>query len=61
MAYTLHPFDHAHKADALHAALTMQAALRRDQREHTAEVVHRNDVRRWLSVQLRDLAALRRG
>ena len=58
-AVTLHPFDVAQQADALHAALTMPAALRRDRREHAAEVVHRNDVRRWLSVQLRDLAELR--
>jgi trehalose 6-phosphate synthase len=60
-AVTLHPFDVAQQADALHAALTMPATLRRDRREHAAEVVHRNDVRRWLSVQLRDLADLRRG
>jgi trehalose 6-phosphate synthase len=58
-AVTLHPFDVAQQADALHAALTMPAQLRRDRREHAAEVVHRNDVRRWLSVQLRDLADLR--
>ena len=58
-AVTLHPFDVAQQADALHAALTMPAGLRRDRREHAAEVVHRNDVRRWLSVQLRDLADLR--
>ncbi len=59
-AVTLHPFDVAQQADALHAALTMPAQLRRDRREHAAEVVHRNDVQRWLSVQLRDLADLRR-
>ena len=60
-AVTLHPFDVAQQADALHAALTMAPQLRRDRREHAAEVVHRNDVRRWLSVQLKDLADLRRG
>jgi trehalose 6-phosphate synthase len=60
-AVTLHPFDVAQQADALHAALTMPPQLRRDRREHAAEVVHRNDVRRWLSVQLQDLAELRRG
>jgi len=59
-AVTLHPFDVAQQADALHEALTMSPQLRRDRREHAAEVVHRNDVRRWLSVQLRDLAQLRR-
>jgi trehalose 6-phosphate synthase len=58
-AVTLHPFDVAQQADALHAALTMPAQLRRDRREHAAMVVHRNDVRRWLSVQLQDLAVLR--
>ena len=60
-AVTLHPFDVAQQADALHTALTMPPQLRRDRREHAAEVVHRNDVRRWLAVQLRDLAALRQG
>ena len=59
-AVTLHPFDVAQQADALHEALTMPAALRRDRREHAAAVVHRNDVRRWLSAQLRDLSRLQR-
>ena len=58
-AVTLHPFDIAQQADALHTALTMPPSLRRDRREHAAQVVHRNDVRRWLSVQLQDLARLR--
>lgn len=58
-AITLHPFDVAQQADALHEALTMAPQLRRERREHAAAVVHHNDVRRWLSVQLRDLAALR--
>ena len=57
-AVTLHPFDVAQQADALHAALTMPAQLRRDRREHAAMVVHHNDVRRWLAVQLRELAEL---
>ncbi|CAA9344738.1 MAG: Alpha,alpha-trehalose-phosphate synthase [UDP-forming] [uncultured Frankineae bacterium] len=60
-AVTLHPFDVAQQADALHAALTMSPVLRRDRREHAAQVVHRNDVRRWLTVQLNDLADLRHG
>jgi trehalose 6-phosphate synthase len=59
-AVTLHPFDVAQQADALYAALTMPSQLRRDRREHAAMVVHRNDVRRWLSAQLRDLARLAR-
>lgn len=58
-AVTLHPFDVAQQADALYEALTMAPQLRRERREHAAAVVHHNDVRRWLSVQLRDLAALR--
>jgi trehalose 6-phosphate synthase len=59
-AVTLHPFDVAQQADALHEALTMPAQLRRDRREHAAWVVHRNDARRWLSAQLQDLAELAR-
>jgi trehalose 6-phosphate synthase len=59
-AVTLHPFDVGQQADALHEALTMPGPLRRDRREHAAMVVHRNDVRRWLSVQLRDLSRLQR-
>jgi len=57
-AVTLHPFDVAQQADALHEALTMPAQLRRERREHAAMVVARNDVRRWLSVQLAELAEL---
>ena len=58
-AITLHPFDVAQQADALYDALTMPGQLRRDRREHAALIVHRNDVRRWLTVQLRDLSELR--
>jgi len=58
-AVTLHPFDVAQQADALLEALTMPPQLRRERREHASAVVHHNDVRRWLSVQLRDLATLR--
>jgi trehalose 6-phosphate synthase len=57
-AVTLHPFDIAQQADALHEALTMPAQLRRDRREHAAAIVHHNDVQRWLSVQLAELAEL---
>ncbi|MGI8537904.1 MAG: alpha,alpha-trehalose-phosphate synthase (UDP-forming) [Mycobacteriales bacterium] len=57
-AITLYPFDVAQQADALHEALTMPPQLRRDRREHTALIVHHNDVRRWLSVQLADLSEL---
>jgi trehalose 6-phosphate synthase len=58
-AVTLHPFDVSQQADALHEALTMDPQLRRDRHEHAAEVVRRNDVRRWLAAQLGELAALR--
>lgn len=58
-AVTLHPFDVAQQADALYTALTMPPQLRRDRREHAALVVHHNDVRRWLAVQLADLTELR--
>ncbi len=59
-AVTLHPFDVGQQADALLAALTMPPQLRRDRREMAALIVHRNDVRRWLAAQLRDLAELLR-
>jgi hypothetical protein len=39
----------------------MPPQLRRERREHAATVVARNDVRRWLSVQLQELAELYRG
>jgi trehalose-6-phosphate synthase len=49
---TLHPFDVAQQADALHTALTMDRELRRERHRHAAQVVRHNDVRRWLTVQL---------
>ena len=58
-AVTLHPFDVAQQADALHEALTMDPDLRRERHRHAAHVVRHNDVRRWLSVQLEELAELR--
>jgi trehalose 6-phosphate synthase len=57
-AVTLHPFDIGQQADALHEALTMPVELRHDRLAHAAEVVRRNDVARWLRVQLRELASL---
>jgi len=59
-AVTLHPFDVAQQADALHEALTMDPELRRERHRHAAAVVRHNDVRRWLRVQLDELAELRR-
>jgi trehalose 6-phosphate synthase len=58
VALTLYPFDIAQQADALYAALTMPARERRARREMAAEAVRRNDVGRWLEVQLRDMARL---
>jgi trehalose 6-phosphate synthase len=57
-AVTLHPFDIGQQADALHAALTMDRELRRERHRHAAHVVRHNDVRRWLQVQLDELAEL---
>jgi trehalose 6-phosphate synthase len=57
-ALTLHPFDVAQQADALHAALTMSGSERADRRGMAAAVVRHNDVGRWLRVQLRELSGL---
>jgi trehalose 6-phosphate synthase len=57
-ALTLHPFDVAQQADALHEALTMPADDRAARRGMAAAVVRHNDVGRWLTVQLRELAGL---
>jgi trehalose 6-phosphate synthase len=54
-AVTLHPFDIQQQADALHAALTMDPALRRARREAAAAVVEENDITKWLDAQLSDL------
>ncbi len=57
-AVTLHPFDVAQQADALHRALTMPRQERAELRRAAADIVRRNDVRRWLAVQLADLARI---
>jgi trehalose 6-phosphate synthase len=54
-ALTVHPFDVEQQADALHEALTMPAAQRRDRRGAAAAVVRHNDVGYWLQAQLQDL------
>ena len=54
-AVTLYPFDIQQQADALHAALTMDRALRRARREAAARVVEENDINKWLTSQLSDL------
>jgi trehalose 6-phosphate synthase len=54
-AVTLHPFDLQQQADALHGALAMPAAERRDRRDACAAVVRQNDVAKWLHAQLADI------
>ena len=54
-ALTLHPFDIQQQADALYAALTMDADERRKRLEACADVVRENDVAKWLREQLRDV------
>ncbi len=54
-AVTLHPFDLQQQADALHDALAMPAAERRDRRDACAAVVRQNDVAKWLHAQLADI------
>lgn len=57
-AVSLHPLDIQQQADALYRALTMNPALRRAYSEAAAIVVRRNDIGKWLTDQLDDLAAL---
>lgn len=57
-AVTLQPFDIAQQADALFRALRMPRSERAALRAQAAEVVRRNDVGRWLRVQLADLAGI---
>ncbi len=57
-AVTLHPFDVAQQADALHQALTMPRQQRTELLRAAAEVVRHNDVQRWLTIQLNDLASI---
>jgi trehalose 6-phosphate synthase len=57
-ALTLHPFDIAQQADVLHEALTMSRRDRADRRGLAEAVVRHNDVRRWLRMQLSELAGI---
>jgi len=57
-ALTVQPFDLQQQADAMYEALTMPAERRRSLLAAAAETVRRNDVERWLSSQLEDLAKL---
>ena len=55
-AVTLHPFDLQQQADAIHDALTMPVAERRDRRNACVNVVRQNDVAKWLEMQLADIS-----
>jgi trehalose 6-phosphate synthase len=55
-AITVNPYDISEMADALHAALTMDAAERRGRAELLREVVEHNSPRKWLGHQLADIA-----
>jgi len=57
-AVTLHPFDVAQQADALHQALIMPQQQRAELLRAAAELVRHNDVQRWLTIQLTDLASI---
>jgi trehalose 6-phosphate synthase len=53
-AVSVNPFDIEQQAEAMWAALTMEPAERRARRQACADIVKRNDLRRWLRVQLDD-------
>jgi trehalose 6-phosphate synthase len=57
-ALTVHPFDLQQQADAMYTALTMPVGRRRELLTAAADTVRRNDVERWLSAQLADLATI---
>ena len=58
-AITLHPFDIQQQADAIFAALGMDAQERRDRLAACAAVVREHDVAKWLRDQLSDVRELR--
>ena len=57
-AVALHPFDIQQQADAMFAALTMDAQERRSKLEACAAIVRANDIAKWLREQLRDVRRL---
>jgi len=59
-AVTLHPFDVQQQADAIFAALTMDAGERGARLAAASAQVREHDVARWLRDQLRGLDELRR-
>jgi trehalose 6-phosphate synthase len=54
-AVTLHPFDIQQQADAIFAALTMDAEERRDRLAGAAKQVREHTVTKWLRDQLHDI------
>ena len=57
-ALTLHPFGIQQQADAMFAALNMEASERRDRLAGAAALVRENDVAKWLRDQLADVRKL---
>ena len=57
MTLPVAPCDVSGTADALHAALTMPAADRRERAEALRRAVEEADITRWLHDQLADLAS----
>jgi trehalose 6-phosphate synthase len=55
-AVTVYPFDVRQQAEALHEALELPQDERRDRLAAAASVVEHNDISRWFSRQLEDLA-----
>jgi trehalose 6-phosphate synthase len=59
-ALTVNPFDVAGQADALYAALTMDAGERRERLAAIRDHVREHDIGAWIDAQLRDLDEARR-
>jgi len=58
-ALTVNPLDVSGQADALYAALTLEAGERRRRADAIREHVRAHDIREWVDVQLADLDAVR--
>jgi trehalose 6-phosphate synthase len=58
-ALTVNPVDVSGQADALYAALTLDAAERRRRADAIRAHVRRHDIREWVDAQLADLDAVR--
>ena len=58
-AITVNPIDVSGQADALYAALTLEAAERRRRADAIREHVRTHDIKAWVEAQLADLDAVR--